>query len=301
MKTKTYGLTAVHEGAPDKPNEDAFSIDEESGIVVVADGVTRSRRPDGGYPSIHATVAPEIIVFNVPVLLRALPSELNSLHRAFTCVNQFLGYVNNQLGYTPDVPNFFRHIDYLCAGAVVFWHPPHRHSRAALVGWIGDCRLFHLPTEGDTTLITRDQLLAWNGYYPRAFSEVGLSEDMRERVRSERLFWERKYIRNQKRAQTPTGGIIDGFGVFTGEPDAVDFIETAVVPVASGDRFIGVSDAFDACADDGGVGDLILILDSLREASPEKCAREALYQTRGAEKAKGVRSDDFTFVVVDVL
>ena len=53
--------------------------------------------------------------------------------------------------------------------------------------------------------------------------------------------------------------------------------------------------------DDGGVGDLILILDSLREASPEKCAREALYQTRGAEKAKGVRSDDFTFVVVDVL
>ena len=96
---------------------------------------------------------------------------------------------------------------------------------------------------------------------------------------------------------------IDGFGELTGEPAAVNFVETELIAAPAGTRFILATDAMEAIGagdrEQRRVDDYTKILLSLNQ-EPAIAAQELLQLTRSAEAQKHSRSDDATFVVIDV-
>ena len=95
-----------------------------------------------------------------------------------------------------------------------------------------------------------------------------------------------------------------GFGELTGLADAMSFLEMRKIPLQPGMRIILASDAIEAlgpeneakarCASE--YAEVLLSLNS----DPEVAVRELLSLTRAAEVAKGLRSDDATFGVIDI-
>lgn len=299
------GLSVVHEGEPDKPNEDAFCIHPDRGLAIVADGVSRSRRPDGTYPAELATRAPELLLRIVSEQLADFPRfwEPGTVREAVTAANAAIRKENEDRGIT-QVVNYDT-VDYLGTTACILSLAARADHAFGTFGFIGDPVAFLVRNSGTATLLTRDQLDGCHRfgrpYFKALAAREGLSDE--EALRQRRI-WNRSYARNRREATDPDGHSV-GYGVLTGEPGAMHFFEAQLVLARPGDRFILASDALRACAEFGILETesaasyqsmVPLIRMSNLGAVPEILVREI----RTRERMRKSRSDDATVVVVEV-
>ncbi|GEM_PF-5613060 len=297
------GLSSIHTGEEDKPNEDAFLIMQGLGFAAVADGVTRSRLPDGSYPWKTATLAPRLLLGDLERTVQdftILNDPLLFLQSGFREGNQLIWSANECLGVNASLD--FDKVDYLATVANAFWMPS--GSSEALVATIGDTVVLWLPNAGSPELLSRDGLAACHRFSYRFFQSLAVSEGIPpDEARRRRLVWQRSIARNHSDAQSPEGEWV-GFGVLTGEPEALEFLETRKVDISGGGKVILASDALRACADER-LGEETIhayaaFLRAVGGVSFGDIPAAAIACIREKEIQRSLRSDDATVVVVEI-
>ena len=295
------GWSLRHAGDDEKPNEDVFAMDAPRGIAVVADGVGRPRDRTGRYPVEIATVAPELAVRVVAESLANASSfdhpEL-TIRYAMEAANAAIARTNAVRGITAQADLEF--VDLLGTTATVLWVTD---EHTAAIGYIGDTVALHFPHGGTPRLVSRDQLVSCHAYTYPLFNELAQQHGWsREETSRQRVIWQRKHARNQKGARDPSGNPI-GFGVLTGEPGALDFIETATVACVPGDRFLLASDALIVLERPPGTMQTepyAVIADIAWDPDMATVVRRLLTETRREEQRQGRRSDDATVVLAEI-
>ncbi len=251
----------------DKPNEDAFCVDEQRRIYSVADGITRLRPSDGSYPvPSPASEASRIVVEESVLQLRDtlerdrhLVQELdlrNSLKTANLAIESF----NRREIPTPD----YGVQDVAGAAGIV----GHIAGQTLLYAYIGDCLALYYSPKG-STFLTVNQTKGIEEYIRNNKGTPNLEQTIRREIRNNRehpLSW----------------------GALTGEEKALQFISSGSLELESGSRIIFSSD-----------GLLHLIVedpDFVRIASTAQLVQRMLE----LEVAGKARSDDKTVIVIDV-
>lgn len=299
------GLSAVHQGEPDKPNEDAFCIHLDCGLAIVADGVSRSRRPDGTYPAELATLAPELFIRAAGEALATRQRfwEPGTVREAVAAANTAIRKENEDRGITQAVN--YDTVDYLGTTACILSLKAAADHAFGTFGFIGDPVAFFVRSDGAAMLLTRDQLDGCHRfgrpYFKALAAREGLSDG--EALRRRRI-WNRSYARNRREATDPDGHPV-GYGVLTGEPGATHFFETRLVLARPGDRLILASDALRACAEIGeleteSAASYQSIIPIIRAPDPAAVPEMLFQEIRTRERARKLRSDDATVVVVEV-
>jgi serine/threonine protein phosphatase PrpC len=292
-KVRVVGLTEPHVGEIDKPNEDAWLSGSNSEVIAIADGITRSRLPDESYPAEYATVAPTSFVKTVVEKLNSPRHALGDVLGAVTAANEVIARENRERCINQDTVDY-QSFDYLgttgcllCINSVL---------SKAFFAYLGDVIAISLPKNGSPRLLTRDQLRMCHRFSYTHFSKS---------QKAERLLWQRKEVRNNYRARNPEGKFV-GFGAFTGEPEALKFLEISEFKVNPGDRFILASDALRVVAtigeEDETISSYSPVLGAVREASFfEEWPKTLIGLIRCSELEKQTRSDDATIVAVEIL
>ncbi|MDB5204212.1 MAG: hypothetical protein JWP09_240 [Candidatus Taylorbacteria bacterium] len=297
---KIFGQTRKHEGDGDKPNEDVFGFNRW-GFVALGDGVTRSRATDGTYPVHVAKVAPntflaamlaEYCEFQGGVLEMFLRNAFKKANETITIASEEQGVTSHTVDYGVT--------DYLgTTGVCLLVH----EGRAALA-YIGDPIALYLPKGGTPRLLTTDQLKPCHRFGKPHFSAMVSSTVSQKEVNNRRTFWQRSQVRNNPAAIDPSGNLI-GFGVLTGEPSALEFLQIVELQVQPGDRFILSSDALRAAGcfdnDDEGVHSYAPALEAISSIPFEGWPSALIDLIRHCEVRDKVRSDDATVVVAEVI
>lgn len=302
-----YGVSEGQKKETDKPNEDAFFIDEANEAAGVADGVTRSRLANGQYPD-YGVVASGVFVKIAPRVIAQLTSNsiagVEAIIKIFGAVNDKIRLVNQE--YCVPQHLDYSSTDYLCTtGIILKIRENDRQGGAfAALGYIGDIIGLRLSKTESPFLITRDQLEACHAFAKAYFTGKTLTQEITpEEANRQRLVWQRKLVRNNREVRDPEGNLI-GFGVLTGEEQALHFVEAMEMPIHHGDRFILASDAFDRLADPQKgprrIGDFLKALEPCASLRPKEAAEHLVRAIREREEVLKARSDDATVVVIDI-
>jgi len=241
--TDVFGLTEPHLGEPDKPNEDAWvsrQSQDNLDVMVVADGITRTRLSDGSYPEANGAIASESFVKSVVKNLRTQGLTAESVREAVSEANKTIAEENKKAGLTRHTVDY-QSRDYLGTTGCILGLQVDGKKHKAVFAYLGDVIAIYLPESGAPKLLTRDQLHGCHQFSYNHFSKA---------QKAERLLWQRKEARNRRHAQDPHGNLV-GFGAFTGEPEALDFLEVVELEVQPGDRFILSTDALRIAANIG--------------------------------------------------
>ncbi len=300
-KILVFGVSSPHEGEPDKPNEDAWLFNSRSGIVAVADGVTRSRLPDGQYPAEYATFASTSFVYTILEKLNTcILHTTKSIKAAIAAANKAIQSCNETQDITKKTVNY-SHRDYLATTGEALW----TDGKTAILSYIGDVVGIFIPANGAPKLLTRDQLHACHQYTYGHFEGLISPTLTPQEAKSKRLTYQRKEVRNKTSACDPDGNRI-GFGTLTGEYAALDFVESVELPVSAGDMFILASDALRVVAtnndnEEETIASYALVLKKTKTKAFEELPQALINLIRDCEVAKSARSDDATVVVVKVI
>lgn len=300
MKIKIVGSTQIHRGDPDKPNEDAWAHDPEGTLVVLADGVTRSRDESGRYPKEVAVVAPYSFVSSMLADIH-VPFSGATIRSAIEQANALIAEKNRRVGLTNATVDY-KSVDYLGTTGCAFVVNP--KTCKAIFAYIGDVIGIHIPYGGEPRLLTRDQLHNCHAFSYAYFSSLVSSEITKEMAKEMRLLYQRRDARNKKSATDPTGNLV-GFGVLTGEPEAMDFVEIMEFDVHPGDRFLLATDALRVTAsipegEEENVFSYGHVLQILHQTSFDELPEVIVDLIRQQEISKKTRSDDATVVVVEI-
>lgn len=295
-KINVIGRSVAHEGEADKPNEDAWRADIERGTVAIADGITRSRLSDGTYPSKDAIIASHSFVeATIAEFFASNTYNIGKVKRAIAAANGIIALENKERGITPASVDY-KTMDYLgTTGCVACLNPI---EKTAIMAYVGDVIVMHFPEKGRPRLLTRDQLHGCHQFSYRHFPK-----DKNE----ERVLWQRKEARNKITARDPNGNPV-GFGAFTGEIEALDFLEVIEVPIEKGDRFLFASDALRILANVSkpnhqleNIFSYTAVTRAAQKITFERWPDYFISMIRQREKDQKARSDDATIVVAEVL
>lgn len=244
-----------------KPLEDYIIADDRHGIYIVCDGVTRTVL-GGAYPQDSpAAAAAQLFAETAHAsLVRSLPTAepTVALYQAAVVGNAAIAQYNRERFAVTD------YLEHDLASTVAIWGVV--AAGAFHFAAVGDC-LGYLVGMGEATEIAHAQTAALHAYY-RAIAPA-----QRAALNARRDF------RNNK--QSPYG-----YGVFTGEPSALAFVEVQTIPIVAGQRIVLASD---------GLLDLFqAIPTSIFEPAPEAmiAAAEAL------EEERQLRSDDKAVILL---
>ena len=247
----------------DKPLEDHVVAEDLRGIYVVCDGVTRSL-VNGAYPqdstaqqaaSLFAEIAYQVLA---RTLETASPGE--ALRTAVVAGNDAIRRYNMAK---------FSHVDYLendLAGTVAIIGVC--VADAFHYAFIGDCCCYSVFRD-DVVRITSPQTTKVAAYRASAGSTT------------EATLTIRREFRNNKQSAF-------GYGVFTGEPQALEFVEYGQIPLAAGQTIVLASDGVAALFDSAP--------HTLYETSPEVILAEA----EEFEAGQKMRSDDKSLIIVQI-
>ncbi|HEY3413586.1 MAG TPA: hypothetical protein VGM51_11115 [Armatimonadota bacterium] len=208
------------------PREDALAWDDDARIFVAADGVTRDweaiRQGEAPYPDPSPATSAADAVARL-ALQAALCGD--PLDRVLAEANDGVARVNDALGITGRC-DYLKH-DY--AGAVAALA---RVDGDTLdIAWIGDCGVAVI-RDGRLAYLTRDQLdglTAFLAKNPAPFDDA-------------RRVYVRRDLRNKPDFRP--GGADVTYGVLTGEPEAISYIETASIVLEPGDIVATHTDGF---------------------------------------------------------
>jgi len=260
----SYGKFAIRKNREnnDKPIEDFVVVDNENKIFIVCDGVTRSL-VNGEYPNPSpAAKASALFAETVHATLIDLPSTTTpkeSLSKAIVNGNNSIAEFNK---------NAFTKIDYAeddLAGTI------------AIVGLVKNNR-FHYAYNGDCC----GYLLTENGISRFTTPQTARVAIYREKFGfgREATIKIRRDFRNNR--QHPLG-----YGVYTGELSAMDFVEYSNIQLRVGQKIL--------LASDGTSYLLETAINTFYESSPEAIISEAEI----LEDKLGIRSDDKAIIIID--
>lgn len=268
--------------SPDKPNEDAFAVhlDAEGAVLVVADGVTRSRDAAGRYPDPSgAALAARLAARELAAALAA-GDGTPDLAAAFARANRAIDRANRAHGVWARLDYGAHDLWGVVATAVAV--------RAGIAHWghLGDTALLHLPAAGGLISRARDQVAAasaWLDALPAAELAAAGGRDP----------YARRHLRNHP-------GLAHSYGVLTGEEAALAYVETGSFALAPDDRLGLLSDGLGSLRRSGDAG-AWAALDPWLRADPADDALERLLDAAEEADARSeVRSDDKTVVVGDL-
>jgi hypothetical protein len=192
--------------------------------------------------------------------------------------------------------------DYLATTACLIVLARHGDHFQGSLGFIGDTVALQVVRNG-AALLTYDQLLACHAFsYPHWEGKVARGELSKADAERERLVWQRSHARNRSDARDSLGNLV-GFGVLTGEPSAMDFLEVRHIYARPGDRFILASDALRACRMKGEretAASYGVIPDIVRSSAIEAIPGLLIQEIRRAERVHNLRSDDATVVAIEI-
>lgn len=266
-----------------KPNEDRFYCAPQVGLACVADGVSRLVTAGDQYPTPSlAELAAGRLVEECAVLeqsvLAGTARVATHLVDVFRATSEALMQHVQQHGpfdlYSRDYPGTIGTVIVAIQEAVTWAH-------------LGDTLLLLLRDDGGTVL-TRDQVADFRTWH--AANMATLPATVPDRVR---------YLHGSVRNNT---ALAHSYGVLTGEPSALEFIETGTAPLKKGDRIIlatdGLTPLWTAMDWMPNAQQPIprRIVEYLRRATVEQLLQEA----EAAEEQNQIRSDDKTVVMADI-
>lgn len=218
----------------DKPNEDAFVADDGRGLYLIADGVTSTPRPGDPYPqpsggelAARAFVAAAYAFLCGHLTSGRPPGPV--LRLALEAANEAIAALNR--AHDRYAQANFLDKDYFGAVGTV------------AVIQEGACRLLHV---GDTLAVLR------RGDAFRLLAEIGTQDvaAYQREVRARGIILPeplavlvRRDFRNHREARGIDGAPV-GYGVFTGEPAAFDFLQSVIEPLRAGDRLLLATDGW---------------------------------------------------------
>jgi serine/threonine protein phosphatase PrpC len=165
----------------------------------------------------------------------------------------------------------------------------------AELSYIGDGIVLFIPKEREAELLTRDQLHGCNSFSVKHFGAL---------MTKEQLIWQRSFARNNKTAIDSEGNSV-GFGAFTGEQRALDFLESVVISVKKGDKFVLSTDALRVLSEapqseEESIGSYQGVINIIKNTPKKELPKKLIQIIRKEEVRKKARSDDATIVVVEV-
>jgi hypothetical protein len=209
----TASIASVRNARADcwKPNEDRIELDSDRQFVVIADGITRTKNADGAYPfpSPSAQVA-QLFCNRIAELVRALPSiSAESLGLALTIANRGIARFNQTRFPSVD---FSRNdpAGVACILGVV-------DKNRLWVASIADC--FCLVSD---SLCTRQVAWERTSHATAEYNRLGETEA-------------RRLLRNNAKSKY-------GYGAFTGEEAALQFVQYHCIDLQYVQRIVFASD-----------------------------------------------------------
>ncbi len=318
MDAKTFnmfGATERHEydpnkpkGDSDKPNEDYFIIDNDLGLAILADGVTRSRDTNGEYPN-GSTIAPKLACEKTREYIKDL-SRINIpqniiLESSVRNANETIWKENLKLLEAQNID--YDSVDYFGTTLCVLWIHKREEKILAVFGFIGDSIAIHIPKDGQACLLTIDQLASCYRYTKPFFENLAKKEGLSpEDAKRKRLIYQRKEARNKTLALDPNGNNI-GYGVLTGERDAMHFFEIQKLILCVGDKIIMASDAISVLSKKTFSGEpekinhYNEIIKLASQTTIEDVPQLLIGLIRKKESEKNIGSDDATVVAIEIL
>lgn len=247
-----------------KPNEDYLLVDPANGIFIVCDGVTRLP-VDGCYPqpspsaqaaAIFATATHRVLAGGVPAIAPDM-----TLRTAIAAGNAAVADLNALHGHAID---YLEH-DFAGTVAIVgLIAGPALHY-----AYLGDCAGY-TAVVGSARRCTEPQ----TAHVAQYRTNIGTSRAATLEIR--------RAIRNHP--EHPYG-----FGVFTGEPAALDFVTCGQLALSPGQTILLASDG------------LAPLLDRRLAEVYDRLPSEIIALAEQLDVALGLRSDDKTLVSIQIL
>lgn len=245
-------------GAAGKPQEDVLNFDEKLGIFLVADGITRTPGSSGYPDPSPAKLAADRFLETAMDVLRRGPSTEEGMREACRAGNQSVRDLNVELG-------LWDHCDYWendFAGAVF----------AGLLlkdtnfvwGFMTDCGIVHLSSDGKILWMTEDRLAPVRQYFPPPPQT------------KERQISIRRDLRNR-----PSSGMDRTYGAFTGEEEALSYLEVGTRSFNAGDTLLVFTDGALPLVKNG---EFRLLLCAGTTADIERFALDSAHRQHDGEK-----------------
>lgn len=215
-------------GHPDKPLEDAAGTavgPRGRHAAVVADGVSRTRQPDGKYPYPSvASMAAEIVAETLCEAFRTISLVDDRIDRALNRVNVAVQQLSKQWGLWDTCDYWENDLPGAVFSAVIVSSV----SQNFLWMFLTDCGVAQLESDGQVVWITPDLLAPVRVRFPTEEQAGG----KKERQRSIR-----RDFRNQ-----PDHNLDLSFGVLTGEPAAPAYVQMGQRQYSRGQTIVLFSD-----------------------------------------------------------
>lgn len=211
------------------PQEDYFSISKKNPIFAVADGVTLEYGAFGKYP--NPSGAGEVARIFCEEFIKRADKIYNKfghedILKLFSAANSAVGDYNRKNGLTKETTNYWDKDLFAATAAfavlinkTVFW------------GSICDSYLLHYSADGSRIFKSPG---CWPSYkfLPQNWEEIGLDE-------------RKKIVRKTYRNGIGKNGELIGYGVVTGEDDAVRYLNCGSFKVEAGDIVALITDGFE--------------------------------------------------------
>ncbi len=227
----SFGIDVDGSSDGARPREDYHAASMKYPIFAVADGVTLEPGPDGKYPDPSgAGEAARIFCTEIIKSAESLYQHFTAgdLEKVFEDANRAVGEYNKAQGRTPDKLDYWHTDLFAATGAcavvkdgIVFWATM-CDSFAAYFGHSGELK-FKSPE--CWSLLRREKL-------PAGWADIALDE-------------RKKIIRRVYRNGVNETGEITGYGVITGEPAAIKYLNTGWLKPAEGELVMLLTDGFE--------------------------------------------------------
>lgn len=221
MKIRTFSCSLKN--LKGRVNEDHCLISEKHPIFAVADGVSRTRNPDGSYPEPSgAALAAELFCQEVIATIKDGfgRADLKVLREAFFNANFAIRLLNVQQGISQKLDYLVNDYFGTC-GAAAFIKGEVLHY-----GYLGDCGL---------RVYNQNDLLKFI-----CLDDVALLEEYRDSLtfasKDDKMRFWRETLRNKPHADYLT------YGIFTGEPEVKRYYHFGKLKINSGDTIFLYSD-----------------------------------------------------------